>query len=153
MPCNVPTFAYLAAPLHRHPCLRHVNPRLHLQFRHPISSSSFVILGRGWLLQPPCLFAPSLKNYNKDEWNVWDVQNPTVCDYTTLGHILTIPMQVKQKMFPFLSINFFFANNFWTKKGWENAEHHHIPCIDAHRSTRILTSEDKFENFTSGKIK
>ena len=97
------TFAYPAAPLHRIPCPRNVNRRPHLQFRHPISSSSFAILRRGGIVAPPCSFALSLKKKTckNDEWNVLDVQNPTESDYTTLGHILTIPMQVKQKIVAF----------------------------------------------------
>ena len=38
---------------------------------------------------------------NKDERKAWDVFNPTIPDFTSLGDILIFPVQVKQKIAAF----------------------------------------------------
>ena len=58
---------------------------------------------------------------NKHERKVWDILNPTIPVFTTLGHILTSTGQVKQ-MLVISKIIFFFANNFWIRKGSEKRE-------------------------------
>ena len=57
----------------------------------------FAILERTWDCPQPICPLIAIKLRNKDELKVWDFPNPTIPEFTTLGHILTFPGQVKQK--------------------------------------------------------
>ena len=68
-------------------------------------TSYFAILDRTWGVPPPPpqLVCPliEIELRNKDKRKDRDVLNLTIPDFTTLGHILTFPGQVKQKMLLF----------------------------------------------------
>ena len=77
----------------------------------------FAILDRAWgggggchprLICPPI----EMELSHKDEQKAWDVLNLTMPNFTTLGHILSLPGQVNQKILPFGKINVH-ANNFF----------------------------------------
>ena len=55
-------------------------------------------MGGGGVATPPRRFAPVvLELRDKNQRILWDVANPTVPDFTPLGHTLTFPGQVKLK--------------------------------------------------------
>ena len=67
-------------------------------------TSYLAILDRTWGKgSTPRLVCPviEIELYNKDNRKDRDVLNLTIPDFTTLGHILTFPGQVKQKMLHF----------------------------------------------------
>ena len=75
----------------------------------------FPILDRTWGGGTPsprlaCLLI-EIERRNKDKRKDRDVLNLTIADFTTLGHILTFPGQVKKKYVAFLGRSSFFANN------------------------------------------
>ena len=75
--------------------------------RHPALSLShtsyFAILDRTWEVAPPQLIWSliEIQLCNKAKRKDCDVLNLTIPDFTTLGHILTFPGQVEQKMLLF----------------------------------------------------
>ena len=84
-----------------------INPHPHLLFRHPRR-----YLGVGGVANPR-LVCPliEIELRNKVKRKDRDVLNLTILDFTTLGHMLTFPGQVKQKILFFGKIKFL-ANNF-----------------------------------------
>ena len=60
-----------------------------------------------WWGLPPRLVCSliAIEIRNKDEGKVWDVLNLTILDFTTIGHILVFPGQVKQIIVLFGKIN------------------------------------------------
>ena len=91
-------FLFLSGPIQS----KFINPRPHLLFHHPR-----LHLGVG--VATPRLVCPliEIELRNKDKRKDRDVLNLTIPDFTTLGHILTFPGQVKQKMLLFGKIKFF----------------------------------------------
>ena len=62
----------------------------------------FGTVERTWVIAIPphqCIgFVVAIEARNVNEHNLRDVLNPTIVILTTLGHLLTIPGQVKKKM-------------------------------------------------------
>ena len=121
-------------------------------------TSYFAILertwGEGWLPSPQLVcplneIEPRNKNKRKDR----DLLNLTIPDFTTLGHILTFPGQVKQKILLFLGRSSFWRITFELRKIEKNAKHYRVSLVDTHRNMYILTPKDQFENLTLGQVK
>ena len=100
------------------------------------------------ILAPPARFPPYWNRASQLRLRkVRDVLNLTKPDFTTFGHILTFPGQVKQKWMLFWKINVF-ANSFWTRKDREERETpSYSPRQDAskHRHVDPERSISKFD--------
>ena len=89
-------------------------PRPHPLFRHPRTH-----LEGGC---PPAHLSHLAKELrSKDGRKFWDVLNPAIADFTTVGYILTFPGQVKTKNVAF-RLDQLFANNIWTTKCRDSSE-------------------------------
>ena len=114
------------------------NPRLRLLFHHTRPH-----LGGWGSMQHHRLVCPLIATElcKKHEREARNVLNPAILDFTTIGQILTLPGQVKQKMFLFGKINAF-ANNFWTREDGEKRNQPRkdtfVPNLNKPRSFWIL---------------
>ena len=113
--------------------------------------SYFAILDRtwvgGWVAPPARLPLIEIELRNKDKRNDRDVLNLTIPDFTTSGHILTFPGQVKPKNV-FLENQVFLQITFELREIERNAKRHRIPLVKTHGSKYIVTPKDQFENLT-----
>ena len=77
----------------------------------------FPILERTWGVATPRAISTliEIELWGNDQTNPWDVLSPMVPELISLGHILTLPGRVKEKI-AILRFTVFFANNFGTKK-------------------------------------
>ena len=108
-------------------------------------TSYFAILdstGGGGGLPPPGSFAPiEIELRNRDRRKDRDLLNLTIPAFTTLDHILSLPVQAKQKNVAFLGRSSFSQITLELRKIENNAKHHRIPLVKTHRNICILTQK------------
>ena len=119
-------------------------------------TSYFAILdstGGGGCHPPARLPLIEIELRNRDRRKDRDLLNLTIPAFTTLDHILSLPLQAKQKNVAFLGRSSFSQITLELRKIENNAKHHRIPLVKTHRNICILTPKGQFENLTLGQVK